>query len=1288
MPTRIIAIILCVLMVISMIPSQAFATEEVSYPTEQITETYADVEIPSEEAPSGSAEEASAPTDVETAPSEEAEPSKEETAPTEVEAEPSEEATAPTEVEAEPSEEATAPTEEVEAEPSEETTAPTEAEPTIPTETVTAFTEDSALSANAMEDTGFLTTDTSAVQIEPFDNTVMLSAVISAEGDTAEFLFTPETTAVYEFRSLNFNIATVGTILDSDGAELSRDSAENGFLIYEELEAGKTYTLTAAYAEDSHWGDFIVFLTRTVDLSTDTLMEADIREGSDGTTYFFIPEVSGTYDFHMNAGEDRGRAWIYDSSRKTLASNSKYRDLTLSCEMTAGEIYTIKAAFYSSGTTGLISSYLSYVPELKIDEKAEIATLLDDHNVGFTFTSPETSIYNFSGRRIYDIHGNSVTVNSREDTFDIQSPVNANETYTNSVSHMLAGIYEVTVSKVPILTGATVLNSADTTAVFQIVPEQTDCYTISAEADYNVTLDLRSIETGFDARGYGTKAKITKTLEAGVVYILTVDCEGNTGTVSLEMFTSHAYEEESSVIAPTCTTPGQRIFTCIHCGEEITEEIPPAHEYDNGACIHCNDLYIVELYPDSYNVYTAEFSNWNVDKAYFSYTPKYTESYTFWSSTGGDTVGYLYDSNWNLLTTNDDDEDGNPDFVITYTLEAGKTYYLVSEIFTDGVDTGFAIELSVNHDYEIVTDPGTCTKNGKAYCTCKICGYKTTKTIYNRHTWDEGIVTKEYSCDVQGSATYTCTICGESQIRAEGGNGHVYDNSIYCTKCNKIMEEEGTCGDHLIWKVNSDLTLTISGTGDMYNYGSWENESPWSEYRDMIQKVMIAEGVTSVGSYAFYSCSNVTNVSLPETLQKIQEGAFMYCGCQTIQIPAAVSYIAPNAFFSFEHTVDLEIHKNNQNYSTYGAGVLCNKEKTILYSVFKHSNSYFRIPNGIVTIAANALQEEAISCLIIPASVQTIEDQAIADGMNYDGFIMFEGDAPSFGENAFAEGYGYSAFDGIAYYPGDNATWTEDILQDYGGAPQWVPFSNVLANGTCGTDLEWTLRSNGTLTITGSGPMDNFGSDYETDTYIDQPWEDYCKLIQNVILPDGLTRIGNQAFEECTALQTIQIPDSVTHIGDNAFFGCTALQEIVIPGSVTHIGDHAFEKCESLVEIELPISVQNLGYGVFLDCESLVRAKLPDGITTIPGTLFGRCRSLTEVNIPSSVTRIESAAFSNCNSLERIELPEGITFIGYWAFQHCYNLTEINIPSALKSIDGKAFRDCRGAGLHCRRSLL
>ena len=269
--------------------------------------------------------------------------------------------------------------------------------------------------------------------------------------------------------------------------------------------------------------------------------------------------------------------------------------------------------------------------------------------------------------------------------------------------------------------------------------------------------------------------------------------------------------------------------------------------------------------------------------------------------------------------------------------------------------------------------------------------------------------------------------------------------------------------------------------------------------------------------------------------------------------------------------------------------------------------------------------------------------------------------------------------------------------------------ASAASSGNCGdsgSNVTWLLDDNGTLTISGSGKIEDYRSD------IDQPWYSNRSDITSVVIESGVTSIGSQAFYECSNLTSITIPSGLTSIGEQAFGNCTGLTSITIPSGFISIGDYAFWNCTGLTSITIQNGVTSIGTGAFWNCTGLTSITIPSSVTSIGVNVFYNCTGLTDITvdsnnssfcsesgvlfnkdkttliyyplgkndssytIPDGVTVIEQYAFY-CNSkLTSVTIPSGVTSIGEMAFRECSGLTSVIVPSSVTSIEYHAFWCC------------
>ena len=423
-----------------------------------------------------------------------------------------------------------------------------------------------------------------------------------------------------------------------------------------------------------------------------------------------------------------------------------------------------------------------------------------------------------------------------------------------------------------------------------------------------------------------------------------------------------------------------------------------------------------------------------------------------------------------------------------------------------------------------------------------------------------------------------------------------------------------------IWEVVND-TLTIRGDGSMSNYNSvyfGESDAPWSK---SIKNVVIADGVTSIGEYAFAYCESLTSVTIPDSVTSIGAYAFAWCRSLTsITIPDSVTSIGSSAFYSCSSLTSV----------TYNA-VNCTTMGPWDYSVFFGCSKLTTvvIGNQVQQIPAYAFARcDGLTSITIPDSVTSIGDYAFAwcDGLTG---ITIPDSVTSIGDYAFC------LCDSLTSITiPDSVTSIGDDA--FAGCSSLTGIT-VAANNPAYCSVDGVLFSKDQTTLL-QCPRGKSGA---------------------YIIPSSVTSIGNSAFCDCSKLTSITIPDSVTSIGDYAFDWCRSLTSITIPDSVTSIGYEAFRDCDSLTSITIPDSVTSIGINAFKDCSSLTSVTVGDGALYIGSGAFASNGNLEGVQLGSGVTSIGDTAFEYCDSLETVVMPGSVTQIVYNAFNGCGGLLDV-----------------------------
>lgn len=525
-----------------------------------------------------------------------------------------------------------------------------------------------------------------------------------------------------------------------------------------------------------------------------------------------------------------------------------------------------------------------------------------------------------------------------------------------------------------------------------------------------------------------------------------------------------------------------------------------------------------------------------------------------------------------------------------------------------------------------------------------------------------------------------------------------------------LADENSKCGESLTWNLDEIGILTISGTGDMYDYS--EEPAPWSEYSDIITSITIDYGVTSIGTSAFTGCSNVQQINIPDSVEHIDPYAFSFCkGLHTVKLPASLTLISEDLFAECANLKNIDIPGS---VTEIGANAF------LRCTAF----SLTELPDGIKSIGAAAFANcGRIESLTLPETLESIGNAAFngtaIDKASFDGTLeewaAIGGDGCGIARDKidflkhvcdFSGGWEY---DEHKHWQSCSCGKTQNEGEHTGDGDTCTvcdaALSEALGSGSIDGGLSWSLSRSGALTISGSGKMPDFSSVANA-----APWDKQKDKIQSVVIESGVQSISGGAFSGCTALEKLSISETVTQIAPNAFGGCTSLAafevadgnkaflsvggvlfsadkellrcpvgksaDCTVPSGTVAIAGGAFKDCSKLESLVIPDSVISIGESAFENCAALKRITLPKSITKLEALTFSGCAALAEIALPDGVKTLGEKVFSGCAALKSVKIPAEVTVIPTEAFFGCSSLESITIPKSVSHINERAFDGC------------
>ena len=488
--------------------------------------------------------------------------------------------------------------------------------------------------------------------------------------------------------------------------------------------------------------------------------------------------------------------------------------------------------------------------------------------------------------------------------------------------------------------------------------------------------------------------------------------------------------------------------------------------------------------------------------------------------------------------------------------------------------------------------------------------------------------------------------------------------------------------------------------------------------------------VVRIGDYAFSDCTELTSVTIPDSVTDIRWRAFYNCvSLKSVTIPKSVTYIDNYAFGyyydsdSFEtkkidgfkinyvkntyahmyalkngftdeacllthelYDGTLEITEYVGNSATYviPSEIDGKRVTQIGYDAFNDCTELtsITIPDGVTIIGNSAFSDcTSLETVTIPNSVTQIYTRAF-----YNCTSLKEVTIPASVTDIGDEAFGY-------YY--DRDSWKEKKADGFkinyvnNTRGHWYAIKNGFTDGDCFVVNE---LDDGTAEITGYAgnsatcviPDEIHGK--KVTRIGDSAFKDRTELT-SVTIPDGVTYIVDCAFFGCTSLETVTIPNSVINICSSAFYNCTSLKEVTIPASVTYIGDEAFGYYSDIDGSEIKkvdgfkINYAKNTYGHyyatkngFSDEDCIITNELSDGTLEISNYAGNSATYEIPGEIDGKkVVRIGDYAFSDCTELTSVTIPDSVTDIRWRAFYNCVSLKSVTIPKSVTYIDNYAF---------------
>lgn len=391
----------------------------------------------------------------------------------------------------------------------------------------------------------------------------------------------------------------------------------------------------------------------------------------------------------------------------------------------------------------------------------------------------------------------------------------------------------------------------------------------------------------------------------------------------------------------------------------------------------------------------------------------------------------------------------------------------------------------------------------------------------------------------------------------------------------------GTCGDSLTWTLSCDSVLTVSGSGEM---GCADGGLPWTIDRSSITRLVIEDGVTSIGYMAFMNFTGLKSINLPSSITSIGQEAFFNCSSlAALDIPSSVTSIEILAFGSCSGLTSISVAAGN---TVYDSRDNCNAIIETATNTIAFGCQNTIIPRSIISIGDHAFYGcSGLTSIDIPSSVTSIGTQTFGDCINLTS-IDIPNSVTSIKDVAFA---GCSGLTTISI-PNSVTNIDNGVFDGCSNLTSITIPSSVIALGinnfaNCSSLIYMSVEEGNSV----YDSRDNCNAIIETAS------NTLFAGCRNSVIPSSVTSIGANAFYDCTSLTSVTIPNSIISIAPGAFNGCSNLASVEISSSVTSIGAQAFQRCNGLTSITCrAASVPQLGELVFEGVDTAIPLYVPE----------------------------------------------------------------------------------------------